>query len=123
MVNQRSHGSSAPPGSATSRPEPQKTPARPSEKGRQGPVAMRPGHTKNHEEESKLKAEEFIKRAEQQAIEKISRAEKMAISKVNDEIVNNSVNIAEKIISENINDQSADKLVKQSIDQISKLKV
>ena len=78
---------------------------------------------KNHEEESKLKAEEFIKRAEQQAIEKISRAEKMAISKVNDEIVNNSVNIAEKIISENINDQSADKLVKQSIDQISKLQV
>ena len=78
---------------------------------------------KNHEEESKLKAEEFIKRAEQQAIEKISRAEKMAISKVNDEIVNNSVNIAEKIILENINDQSADKLVKQSIDQISKLKV
>lgn len=70
-----------------------------------------------------LKAEEFIKRAEQQAIEKISRAEKMAISKVNDEIVNNSVNIAEKIILENINDQSADKLVKQSIDQISKLKV
>ena len=57
------------------------------------------------------------------AIEKISRAEKMAISKVNDEIVNNSVNIAEKIILENINDQSADKLVKQSIDQISKLKV
>ena len=79
--------------------------------------------SKKHEEESKLRAEEFIKRAEQQAIEKILRAEKMAISKVNDEIVNNSVYIAEKIISENINEQSADKLVKQSIDQIIKLKV
>ena len=77
----------------------------------------------SNEEDSRLKAEEFIKRAEQQAIEKIARAEKIAISKVNDEIVNNSINIAEKIISENINDQSANKLVKQSIDQISKLKV
>ena len=77
---------------------------------------------KNHEETSKAKAEEFIKRAEQQAIDKISRAEKVAISKVNEEIVANSVNIAEKIIIENINEQSSKKLVEQSISQINKLK-
>ena len=77
---------------------------------------------KNHEETSKAKAEEFIKRAEQQAIDKILRAEKVAISKVNEEIVANSVNIAEKIIIENINEQSSKKLVEQSISQINKLK-
>ena len=77
---------------------------------------------KNHETTSKEKAQEFIKRAEQQAIEKISRAEKIAISKVNEEIVLNSINIAEKLIDENLTEQGSSKLVSRSINQINKLK-
>ena len=71
---------------------------------------------KNHETTSKEKAQEFIKRAEQQAIEKI------AISKVNEEIVLNSINIAEKLIDENLTEQGSSKLVSRSINQINKLK-
>ena len=77
---------------------------------------------KNHETTSKEKAQEFIKRAEQQAIEKISRAEKIAISKVNEEIVLNSINIAEKLIDENLTEQGSSKLISRSINQINKLK-
>ena len=76
----------------------------------------------NQEAQSKIKAEEYVKRAEQQAIEKIERAEKLAIAKINDHIVSNSIELSEKIISENIDENSSKKLIQQSIQQISKLK-
>ena len=69
-----------------------------------------------------LKVEEYIKRAEQQAIEKIAQAEKMALSRVNQEIVSNSIEVAEKIVSENITEENSKKLFSQSVQQIKKLK-
>ena len=67
--------------------------------------------------------EEYIKRAEQQSIEKIAQAEKMALSRVNQEIVSNSIEVAEKIVSENITEENSKKLFSQSVQQIKKLKI
>jgi len=78
---------------------------------------------KNHDESSRKKVEEYIKRAEQQSIEKITQTEKMALSKVNQEIVSNSIEVAEKIVSENITEDNSKKLFSQSVQQIKKLKI
>ena len=78
---------------------------------------------KNHDESARKKVEEYIKRAEQQSIEKIAQAEKMALSKVNQEIVSNSIGVAEKIVSENITEENSKKLFSQSVQQIKKLKI
>jgi len=67
--------------------------------------------------------ERKVQSADEEAKAIIDQAKEIAKNHEEESNVNNSVNIAEKIILENINDQSADKLVKQSIDQISKLKV
>ena len=50
-------------------------------------------------------------------------AEKMALSKVNQEIVSNSIEVAEKIVSENITEDNYKKLFSQSVQQIKKLKI
>jgi F0F1-type ATP synthase membrane subunit b/b' len=47
----------------------------------------------------------------------------MALSKVNKEIVTNSINVAEKIVSENITEDNSKKLFSQSVQQIKKLKI
>ena len=78
---------------------------------------------KNHDESARKKVEEYIKRAEQQSIEKIAQTEKMALSKVNQEIVSNSIEVAEKIVSENITEDNSKKLFSQSVQQIKKLKI
>ncbi len=78
---------------------------------------------KSHDKSARKKIEEYIKRAEQQTIEKINQAEKMALSKVNKEIVTNSINVAEKIVSENITEDNSKKLFSQSVQQIKKLKI
>ena len=78
---------------------------------------------KNHDESAKKKVEEYIKRAEQQSVEKIAQAEKMALSKVNQEIVSNSIEVAEKIVTENITEENSKKLFSQSVQQIKKLKI
>jgi len=78
---------------------------------------------KSHELTSQNKAEEYIKRAEQQVIEKIDHAEKLAISRINEEIITNSIDVAEKIITENITEENSKKLFSQSVRQIKKLKI
>jgi len=78
---------------------------------------------KNHDESARKKVEEYIKRAEQQSIEKITQTEKMALSKVNQEIISNSIEVAEKIVSENITEDNSKKLFSQSVQQIKKLKI
>jgi len=78
---------------------------------------------KNHDESARKKVEEYIKRAEQQSIEKITQTEKMALSRVNQEIVSNSIEVAEKIVSENITEDNSKKLFSQSVQQIKKLKI
>ena len=78
---------------------------------------------KNHDESARKKVEECIKRAEQQSIEKIAQTEKMALSKVKQEIVSNSIEVAEKIVSENITEDNSKKLFSQSVQQIKKLKI
>jgi len=78
---------------------------------------------KNHDESARKKVEEYIKRAEQQSIEKITQTEKMALSRVNQEIVSNSIEVAEKIVSENITQDNSKKLFSQSVQQIKKLKI
>ena len=47
----------------------------------------------------------------------------MALSKVNQEIVSNSIEVAEKIVSENITEDNYKKLFSQSVQQIKKLKI
>ena len=78
---------------------------------------------KSHELISQNKAEEYIKRAEQQVIEKIDQAEKLAISRIKEEIITNSIDVAEKIVSENITEENSKKLFSQSVQQIKKLKI
>ena len=53
-------------------------------------------NAKSYEESSNKKIEEFISRSEKQSIEKIEQAQKTAIKKINEEIVNKSVEVAEK---------------------------
>ena len=76
---------------------------------------------KLYEENSNKKVEEFISRSEKQSIEKIQQAQKSAIKKINEEIVNKSIEVAEKIIANNMNDQNNNKLFESSINQIKKL--
>jgi F0F1-type ATP synthase membrane subunit b/b' len=47
----------------------------------------------------------------------------MAVSKINVEIVTNSIDIAEKIVSENITEENSKKLFSQSVQEIKKLKI
>ena len=78
-------------------------------------------NSKVYEENSNKKIEEFISRSEKQSIEKIQQAQKSAINKINEEIINKSVEAAEKIISRNMNDQNNNKLFESSVNQIKKL--
>ena len=78
-------------------------------------------NSKIYEENSNKKIEEIISRSEKQSIEKIQQAQKSAINKINEEIINKSVEAAEKIISRNMNDQNNNKLFESSVNQIKKL--
>ena len=78
-------------------------------------------NSKVYEENSNKNIEEFISRSEKQSIEKIQQAQKSAINKINEEIINKSVEAAEKIISRNMNDQNNNKLFESSVNQIKKL--
>ena len=78
-------------------------------------------NSKVYEENSNKKIEEFISRNEKQSIEKIKQAQKSAINKINEEIINKSIETAEKIISRNMNDHNNNKLFESSVNQIKKL--
>jgi F-type H+-transporting ATPase subunit b len=74
-----------------------------------------------YEKESNIKIEEFILRSEKQSVVKIQQAEKSAINKINEEIINISIEVSEKIISNKMDDKNSDQLFESSIDQIKKL--
>ena len=78
---------------------------------------------KIYEKTALAKSEEIIKRQEKQSIEKINQAEIQAMMKIRKTIIEQSVNSAEKLISENISDDKSDKIFTDSLKDLDKLKI
>ena len=78
---------------------------------------------KIYEETALAKSEEIIKRQEKQSIEKISQAKIQAILKIRKTIIEQSVNSAEKLISEKISDEKSDQIFTDSLKDLDKLKI
>ena len=76
-----------------------------------------------YEETALAKSKEIIKRQEKQSIEKINQAEIQAMMKIRKTIIEQSVNSAEKLISEKISDEKSDQIFTDSLKDLDKLKI
>ena len=75
-----------------------------------------------YEQAALTKSEEIIKRQEAQSIEKINQAELQAMSKIQQTIVEQSINAAEKLVSEKISVEKSEQIFAESLKDIDKLK-
>lgn len=76
-----------------------------------------------YEQAALTKSEEIIKRQEAQSIEKINQAELQAMSKIQQTIVEQSINAAEKLVSEKISVEKSEQIFADSLKDIDKLKI
>jgi F-type H+-transporting ATPase subunit b len=76
-----------------------------------------------YEQAALSKSEEIIKRQEAQSIEKINQAELQAMSKIQQTIVEQSINAAEKLVSEKISVEKSEQIFADSLKDIDKLKI
>ena len=76
-----------------------------------------------YEQAALTKSEEIIKRQEAQSIEKINQAELQAMSKIQQTIVEQSINAAEKLVSEKISVEKSEQIFAESLKDIDKLKI
>ena len=78
---------------------------------------------KAYEESALVKSEEIIKRQEAQSIEKINQAEIQAVSKIRKTIIEQSINSAERLVSEKISTEKSDQIFADSLKDLDKLKI
>ena len=76
-----------------------------------------------YEQAALTKSEQIIKRQEAQSIEKINQAELQAMSKIQQTIVEQSINAAEKLVSEKISVEKSEQIFAESLKDIDKLKI
>ena len=76
-----------------------------------------------YEQAALTKSEEIIRRQEAQSIEKINQAELQAMSKIQQTIVEQSINAAEKLVSEKISVEKSEQIFADSLKDIDKLKI
>ena len=70
-----------------------------------------------------VKSKEIIKRQEAQSIEKINQAEIQAMSRISKTIIEQSIDSAEKLVSEKISSEKSDQIFADSLKDLDKLKI
>jgi F-type H+-transporting ATPase subunit b len=78
---------------------------------------------KTYESSALIKSEEIIKRQEAQSIEKINQAEIQAMSRIRKTIIDQSIDSAEKLVSEKISTEKSDQILSDSLKDLDKLKI
>jgi F-type H+-transporting ATPase subunit b len=78
---------------------------------------------KTYESSALIKSEEIIKRQEVQSIEKINQAEIQAMSRIRKTIIDQSIDSAEKLVSEKISTEKSDQILSDSLKDLDKLKI
>tara|TARA_B110000444_G_C18349402_1_gene370971 strand:+ start:50 stop:541 length:492 start_codon:yes stop_codon:yes gene_type:complete len=78
---------------------------------------------KSYEKLALIKSKEIIKRQEAQSIEKMNQAEIQAMSRISKTIIEQSVNSAEKLVSEKISSEKSDQIFADSLKDLDKLKI
>ena len=78
---------------------------------------------KAYENSALIKSNEIIKRQEAQSIEKINQAEIQAISRISKTIIEQSIDSAEKLVSEKISSEKSDQIFADSLNDLDKLKI
>ena len=78
---------------------------------------------KAYEQSALVKSEEIIKRQEAQSIEKINQAEIQAVSKIRKTIIEQSIDSAERLVSEKISTEKSDQIFADSLKDLDKLKI
>jgi F-type H+-transporting ATPase subunit b len=76
-----------------------------------------------YESSALIKSKEIIKRQEAQSIEKINQAEIQAMSRIGKTIIDQSINSAEKLVSEKISSGKSDQIFADSLKDLDKLKI
>ena len=76
-----------------------------------------------YESSALVKGEEIIKRQEVQSIEKINQAEIQAMSRIRKTIIDQSIDSAEKLVSEKISTEKSDQILSDSLKDLDKLKI
>ena len=76
-----------------------------------------------YESSALIKSEEIIKRQEVQSIEKINQAEIQAMSRIRKTIIDQSIDSAEKLVSEKISTEKSDQILSDSLKDLDKLKI
>ena len=76
-----------------------------------------------YESSALIKSKEIIKRQEAQSIEKINFSDIQAMSRIGKAIIDQSINSAEKLVSEKISSGKSDQIFADSLKDLDKLKI